>query len=202
MAEDQILEIKLPDIRKIEQRLGAMQSKAGQVMSRAINRAMDLIHRSMSDEARKEYIVKSGAAKKTLSIHKAKASSLSGSIISRSDKKVALIGFKAKPAKRAPKPPEFYQSQVKQASSLKSLSGSADRSKGFVATMASGHTGVFERTGRKTSTGRPQIAELFGPAIPHMFSFRNVSDKIKADAQKKLHERIDYEVGRLLEASK
>lgn len=35
----------------------------------------------------------------------------------------------------------------------------------FVVTLRSGHVGVFKRTGQRTSTGRPQIKELWGPSL-------------------------------------
>lgn len=46
----------------------------------------------------------------------------------------------------------------------------------FVANMHStGHTGIFERTGGKTSSGMDELKELFGPAVPQMLGSQEVT---------------------------
>lgn len=196
-----VLEIQAPKIQDIQRRLGGMSGKATIVMTRAINDTIKYVSKEMANEAKKNYVVKVTAAKKTLSIRKAKQSSISGEVLSKSDKKVPLLGFKNKPTKRAPDPPAFYSSQVLQGGSLKALTGSDDRSKGFIATMKSGHTGVFQRTGRTTKNGKAQIAELFGPAIPSMFKSQKVSKQILDKGQKHLSDRLKVHIKKVMEVA-
>lgn len=45
----------------------------------------------------------------------------------------------------------------------------------FTATMQSGHTGIFTRTGGVTRTGGDEIRELYGPSVPQMLGHETVS---------------------------
>lgn len=193
---NQIVKIDTPDISKIEKRLKHMHKSAPSVLSKAINRTITNIQKQMTDEVRKTYIVKAGEAKKTLTIKKSNKNTLSGKIISTTDKKIPLIGFKVSPAKpRQYKPPEIYKSKIKQITSMHGLTGSADRSKGFVARMPSGHIGVFQR---KKGSDRQQIAELFGLPIPYMFGTKEVAKEIGEKGNEFLKKVIDQEINYLL----
>ena len=61
----------------------------------------------------------------------------------------------------------------------------------FVATMSSGHTGIFERDG-------DSLNEIMGNSGPQMIGKDEVSEKIAEMASEKLDERIEHEVQRLL----
>jgi len=197
-----VLHIQVPNMAEVQRKLKGMPQKAPLVMSRAINATITYVSKEMANEAKKDYVVKVTAAKKTLTIQKARQNDLSGVVISRSDKKVPLLGFKNKPAKRVhPNPPAFYSSQVKQQGSLKALTGSADRSKAFIATMKSGHTGQFQRTGRKTKNGKAQIAELFGPSIPSMFKSTATSKRILDKGQEYLQKSLKTHIKKVMEVA-
>ena len=68
----------------------------------------------------------------------------------------------------------------------------------FVARMANGHTGIFERTGGSTSNGTDAIRELFGPSVPQMLGYEDVREKLTGEAMEKFNERLDHEVQRIL----
>lgn len=68
----------------------------------------------------------------------------------------------------------------------------------FVARMANGHTGIFERTGGSTSNGTDAIRELFGPSVPQMLGYEDVREKLTGEAMEKFDERLDHEVQRIL----
>lgn len=61
----------------------------------------------------------------------------------------------------------------------------------FVATMPSGHTGIFERDG-------DSLSEIMGSSGPQMVGRDEVSERIAEAAAEKLDERIAHEVQRLL----
>lgn len=63
----------------------------------------------------------------------------------------------------------------------------------FVAQMASGHKGIFERTGDGS-----KIRELMGSSIPQMLGNDDVSARLAGLAGEKFEERLDHEIDRLL----
>lgn len=61
----------------------------------------------------------------------------------------------------------------------------------FVATMSSGHTGIFERVGDK-------LDELMGSSVAQMVGNDEVVNKLAEDTSKKFEERMEHEITRLL----
>lgn len=64
----------------------------------------------------------------------------------------------------------------------------------FVAKMASGHVGIFERTGGQTSNDSAEIRELMGSSVPQMLGSDEVQEKLAKSAMEKFEERLDHEV--------
>lgn len=204
-----MVNIECPDLKNVEQRLKGMEGKAPTVMSRAINRAAQNVKSNMAKLSAQRYLIKQKDVKSTITQTKSTKSTLSAQVVSQSQSKIDLYKFKANPKKPRPqKPPKFYKSQVLKAGSLKKLGGSNDRSKAFVAQMASGHIGIFERqlnsqrssprTGRKTDQ---PIVELMGLAVPTMIGQKDTIEKIKQESEKTLQTRLNHEINRILGAT-
>lgn len=68
----------------------------------------------------------------------------------------------------------------------------------FVAQMDSGHTGIFERTGGRTSDGSDEIKEIMGSSVPEMLGSREVEEKLANEAVSKFEERLDHNVMAIL----
>lgn len=70
----------------------------------------------------------------------------------------------------------------------------------FVARMPppASHIGIFERTGAKTSNGKDQIRELFGPSVPQMLGSKEVEERLSREAMEKFEERLDHEINAIL----
>lgn len=68
----------------------------------------------------------------------------------------------------------------------------------FVARFRSGHTGIFERTGGVTATGRDEIRELMGSSIPQMLGSDEVTDALSNDAGLEFDKRMTHEVDAIL----
>lgn len=68
----------------------------------------------------------------------------------------------------------------------------------FVARMKSGHTGIFERTGGKTSDGSDEIRELMGSSVPQMLGSKEVEESLAKSTMDKFEERLDHEVMALM----
>lgn len=61
----------------------------------------------------------------------------------------------------------------------------------FVATMSSGHTGIFEREGSG-------ISEVMGSSIPTMLGQAEIAENLAEESMDKFEERLDHEVLRLM----
>lgn len=61
----------------------------------------------------------------------------------------------------------------------------------FVASMGSGHVGIFERVGNS-------IEEIMGSSVAQMVGNDEVLDKLSEDTSKKFEERMEHEIDRLL----
>jgi hypothetical protein len=204
-----MVDVTCPDLSRVEQRLKDTKGRAPAALSNAINRAAQNVKSNMAKFSAARYLVKQKDVKATVKQTKSTKSSLSAEVVSVSQSKIDLYKFKANPTKPKPKnPPEFYQSQVLRDSGLKELGGSKDRSKAFVAQMASGHIGFFERrldanrssprTGRKVDQ---PIVELSGLAVPSMIGQKENVEKIRQEGEKTLKERLDHEIQRALGAT-
>lgn len=64
----------------------------------------------------------------------------------------------------------------------------------FVAKMASGHVGIFERTGGQTRNDTDELRELMGSSIPQMLGNEEVQEKLAKSTMEKFEERLDHEV--------
>lgn len=68
----------------------------------------------------------------------------------------------------------------------------------FVAKMRTGHTGIFERTGGMTSSGKDEIEELFGPSVPQMLGNEDVEKKLAAEAMEAFEKDLNHSVMAIL----
>lgn len=68
----------------------------------------------------------------------------------------------------------------------------------FVARMASGHIGIFERTGGQTSNDRAEVKEIMGSSVPQMLGSEEVEQSLAESTMAKFEERLDHEVLALL----
>lgn len=69
----------------------------------------------------------------------------------------------------------------------------------FVATMRSGHVGIFERQrGVLTSSGREKLQELFGPSIPQFAGRKRIADTVQSKAQERFSARFNQQMERWL----
>jgi hypothetical protein len=69
---------------------------------------------------------------------------------------------------------------------------------GFIASFKSGHTGIFERSGGMTSTGRDEIRELMGSSLPQMVGNDEVLEKLSKDAMDMFDKRLSHEVDAIM----
>ncbi|WP_020621130.1 phage tail protein [Paenibacillus daejeonensis] len=164
-----------------------VQNNIPKAFSAAMNRVAQGVRTEAVKKVREIYHVKAGDVRQTIRITKASAARLEMIFTSRGPS-IPLIKFKTTPSKAPRKQPRVLRAAVKKKSGKKPIPGA------FVAEMRSGHLGVFERAGKK----RTPINQLFGPAIPVMLSEPGVAEHLQTEAQRRMAERIDHEVGRVL----
>ena len=69
----------------------------------------------------------------------------------------------------------------------------------FVARMpVSGHVGLFERTGGKTSTGKDEIQEIMGSSVPQMLGSPEVEERLARESAETFEDRLDHEINAFL----
>lgn len=72
----------------------------------------------------------------------------------------------------------------------------------FVATMPNkginGHTAIWMRTGKRTSSGKEEIRELTGNSIAHMVGYGDVADRMVEGAREAFAARLDSNIERIL----
>lgn len=150
------------DVRETERAIRQLRDRAPIAISRALNRAAGSARTVMVREVARDMGLKSGTVRDQVQIDEARPSQ--GDIsrlrarLSVSGKRIPLIDFGA----RGPEPSRGKGRGV----SAKLPGGKGRYPNAFIATMRSGHRGVFARS----TTKRLPIYELRGPSLPHVFT--------------------------------
>ncbi|RXZ84587.1 hypothetical protein EBB07_00795 [Paenibacillaceae bacterium] len=165
-----------------------VQKNIPKAFSSALNRVGQGIKTEASRTIRKTYDIKHKDISKygNIKVKKANAAKMELLMTSKGTN-IPLIRFKTSPTKQPARPPRVLKASVKR-SGGKPIPGA------FIASMGSGHIGVFKRAGRS----RMPIQELYGPAVPIMMGEPGVAEHINNEANKRMRKRLDHEVGRVL----
>lgn len=197
------LEIKEETVRRVEKILAGVPKGAQRAMANAINRGLAKARTEAKKEARKVYTVKAGAFSEGVyvQVKKASAGDLAG-YISFNGNKLPLYKFKVTP--RSPGSRKKVHAAVKRG-------GGGTFQHAFVAAMPTGHTGIFERTGKqgiherqkRTKDGKgnrhtEKIKERMGLAVPQMVGNEEVVRRMEKEAQEMVDKRVEHEISRIL----
>ncbi len=133
-----------------------LKAKAPMAQARALNRAIASAKTAMVRVISDDLGVKASEVRDRIGVEDARPDRLRARL-SASYKRIPLIDFKA----QGPEP---------SLGKGRGVTAKLGRSRGrypdaFIATMTSGHRGVF----RRKSLGRLPIRELFGPSVAHVF---------------------------------
>lgn len=139
-----------------ERTLRLLRQRAPRAITRALNRAGGSARTFMAREVSRDMRLKVGTVRDRLRVREAKAESLTYRL-EASLKRLPLIEFQPV---RGPEPSRGRGRGV----TARTTTGRYPHA--FLATMRSGHRGVFERVGR----ARLAIRELKGPSIGHVFT--------------------------------
>lgn len=131
---------------------------------RALNRTVENVRAEAVRKIRDTYVLNASTVRDQMYITRAWTGRLEASITA-SGKPIPLISFNATWRQKWPGGARFSVRR----GARKSLPDT------FIATMRSGHVGVFERTGRK----RLPIEEKFSIGVPGMFGAKQVQDTLE-----------------------
>lgn len=185
------------DMDDVRRRLGIFNCKADMIMSRAANRTVGKVNKTMRKEVSRKYLIKSSDVGKTIHVTKASVSKPSAKIVS-TDVHSNLAKFKVSPNRRmritksGNYSPKVYKASVERSTGMSALSGSP---KPFITTMKSnGFTGLFAR---KNDKGKA-IRGIYGPAVPQMLKNKKIVSEICDSANKMMADRLKHEIDREL----
>ncbi|WP_051775873.1 phage tail protein [Paenibacillus tyrfis] len=155
--------------------------------SAAMNRVSAGVKTEAAKKVRETYYVKHGDVLKTIKVSKANPAKLEMLLTSRGPS-IPLIKFRTTPSTPPARQPKVLKAAVKKEGGKKPIRGA------FVVQMGSGHVGVFRRAGKK----RLPVDELYGPSIPVMLGEPGVAEHLQEEAQRRMGQRLDHEVNRVL----
>lgn len=136
---------------------------------RSLNRAIGSASTFMSRAIAKNMAMKVGDVKKAFTLQQATTDRLNASLNASSYTRLPLIQFNAS----GPEPSRGRGRGV----SYSLQGGRKTIPNAFIATMQSGHRGVFVRVGKS----RLPVRELYGPSLGHVFDVYRVEGQQKAE---------------------
>lgn len=202
--------IQAINLEQVEKRLGTMKQKAPKVLKLAVNDTARNARRRLAKEAQKTYAVKTRGFNNAMKIRLAKNGDPTA-IIYSTGKKIPLGKFSYRRGSLGQG--KYYNPTLKQmqigkggkgasAKQLKSSSFKSDNGsklKWFVASMGSGHTGIFRRQEGKARGAKGEIKEIMGPSMPEMIgNEKRVYGIVKPFIQSDLEKAVNRHVMRAL----
>ncbi len=212
--------ISLEGLEDIDNALGDLKAKSPAAVKVAINATAREARKRMIKQVKERYVVNSKGIKyvKVLKQNrKATNSSLTASLYIntprndlayfRTNPKKAMMGLEAFRA------PEYFKGKVLRQASMKNLSGTSGRSKGFLVKFNSGHVGMVQRvlgsdvssrakpTRWRTKDGRVEKLQTLGsPSATAMHHV--VFPIIEPDVEQYLQDRLELQIQKVLARAK
>jgi hypothetical protein len=200
------IEIEQAQIEHVNKIFYTMPEKAKIVFQNSINRGLDAARTQASREIKARYDIKQGNLKAYETIKLRRAEQTGSDIVGESSfsgGKIPLYKFHPSPKDR--KYTNRYVNGVSgwrittmvSAADIRA-SGMIQREAAFIATFNSGHTGIFRRTGQKTSNKKDKLKEYYGPSVADMLDYKEAREAIQDRASDIVAKRIDQELYRIL----
>jgi hypothetical protein len=182
-----MIEVSAEQLERAESLLADFPKAEPRALSSALNRAAEGARTDAVKKARETYVITAGRVRETIGIGKATPDNLIARVKSQGRPR-ALSYFNVRP--KLPgirrRKPLFAQVQRGGGGTIKGA---------FVARLQSGHLGVFNRVGKSSLP----IIQRYGPSVPQMIGSETVTEYVELGAQRRLDNRIDHEINRLLQ---
>ena len=163
------------DIRRVTKNLKMTRRQIGVMVGRAINKAARFNRTHMARDVRAMTSLRVGKINRAMVLRLA-----SGSVLSRLEASVK--------AKRERQSLSYFQRPIQTAKGVKVTAWGIRKlyPHTFMATMDSGHVGIFSRAKRvQKRVGRLPLHELHGPEIPETMALREIMDRARDRSSKK-----------------
>jgi|SRR5581483_9990065 len=179
MAE--AIEVRVEGVQQFRDRLAALGANAPLAVSRALNRTMVSIRRKVIRALAQEVSIRQADVAPATTLLRSTARGMTA-VIRVSGRRIPLVAFGAR--------------QTAAGVTYRLSAGGRGLVPGsFLATMASGHRGVFRRKGRT----RLPILELFGPSLPYVTIRRRLFQAQQAAGVALLERNLQHEIDFLLQ---
>ncbi len=174
------------DLKQATISIKGVQSGVPKAIAAALNRVSEGMKTEASRAVRKRYNIRDKDVKDrgNIKVTRANMSRLEVLLTSKG-RNIPLMKFSVSPT--SPRRVKVVKAAVKRGGK-KPIPGA------FVASMRSGHVGVFKRLGNK----RTPIEEKYGPAVPIMLNEPGIAEHLNAEAALRMSKRIDHEMDRVL----
>lgn len=201
------LSMDASDLERAQIYLRGIKGALPKVMERSLNKAIRGVRTDTSKEIRREVTAKAKHVNRTFKIYKASAKKgILAAALESTGKRLPMIAYQARQTKRGV--------SVK----INRQGGRHLIPHAFIATMPSGHTGVFQREIRHQDRGRfgtipvqadkredkqfakmPRkyqlpITELYSPSVPQVFKRPEVMRSIERKGQVRLKKAFEQEL--------
>lgn len=213
MSVDIKFNLKEEDINAVVAALRNVTGKSEeQVFKKAVNDTAKFARRELSSKAQKVYAT-SGIYARSV-IKKATVGNLGAEIDFGNQQRVpSILKFRASPKAT---PTRFLKSGVKRRriggtyrmlgrqkkytvkSSQWRAGGMTTYKSAFIATMGSGRTGMFVRSGQKTATGKEKLRQILGSTDRAMVRNEKVYPEIEPKIGEKLREQVQVALAKAL----
>ena len=196
------VEISSGTLKNIENRLGDMSAKAPSIMKKAVNETAKQARKQLSQEAQKQYSVKTGRFNRAMKIRSASVSKPEATIITTGEV-MEIKDFKVSPNKYSTgsERPNITKGKVYRTGNLKNLQ--KGNLKAFIAKFKSGHVAVVQRVPGKKMKSNPKkefIKKLLSPSIPTMIGKGDkVFGIVEPDIELNLQNDLSKYINELLE---
>jgi len=180
----QPIEFNSQQVKSTNDLLKGIKNGAPTAIRRSVNKTASKAKTEASQEIRKVVTLKAATVNAAIRLTKASFKSLSAKM-TISGKPIPLIAFGARQTKKG------VSVRVRKANPIEKHKTS------FIATMKSGHRGVYKRKGK----ARLPITEKIGPSIPAVFQF-NKESLVSFHAANNLQTILDSEIKFLLSKQK
>lgn len=161
------IEANNSEIKRLLKELESTPQKIQTAARKSINATLTQAKKRIPKFVTSKYNISAAAVRKTINIRRASGNSLQGQIVS-SGRGTPLINFKIRTAWNRRKTRKRGAPVRRKIVNVSIEKGKWTRTPFFVATMKSGHKGIFHRL----NNSRLPIGENFGPSVPTMIGKR------------------------------
>lgn len=178
------------ELERAKKDLACIEQGIEKAVSSAINKTLVNIKTEAKKKIQSEYNIKSRDIEKTFKIYKANYSKLTGTVESKGHSYSAFKFITGYTNDRR------IKVKIKKSRGTVIFTGKKKyKTNPFVATMGSGHTGIFQRENQARDAS---IKESYSLSIPQALGGKEVNEFVQEEGAKHLAKNLDREVERIL----